>query len=128
MLTDGDGLWVVVAPSGVKSWHLRRKKDGKETLQVIGQYSAISLAAARAKRDEIKAKASSVTLDAVVRAWHAAQRRRWTPHHFADVIASLEREILPQIGNTPITEIDAPKLLKILRPIQARTRANLPTG
>jgi integrase len=48
-ILDRDGLYLVVQPSGVKSWALRyrRKSDGKAIKHTIGTYPAISLKAAR---------------------------------------------------------------------------------
>lgn len=44
----------------------------------------------------------------------------WSPVHSADVLKSLERDIFPAIGNTPISSIKAPKLLDVLQKVERR--------
>jgi len=54
----GDGLYLVVQPSGVKSWALRyrRKSDGKAVKHTVGQYPAITLKDARSAATELRAQ------------------------------------------------------------------------
>jgi len=54
----GDGLYLVIQPSGLKSWALRyrRKGDGKAVKHTIGSYPAISLKAARSQATELRAE------------------------------------------------------------------------
>lgn len=53
-LSDGDGLALVVKPSGTKLWWLRYRVDGKEKTYSIGQYPVVSLASARVKAFELR--------------------------------------------------------------------------
>src|SRR5690606_27280429 len=50
-LTDGNGLYLEVKPSGSKLWRYRYRLDGKENLFAIGSYPGVSLSDARAERD-----------------------------------------------------------------------------
>src|SRR5262249_28192259 len=54
---DRDGLYLIVQPSGVKSWALRyrRKSDGKAVKHTIGSYPAISLKDARSEATRLRA-------------------------------------------------------------------------
>ena len=54
-LPDTDGLGLVVAPTGGKSWHLRYYWLGKQKRISLGNYPEISLREARALRDEARA-------------------------------------------------------------------------
>lgn len=54
-ITDGNGLFVLVLTSGVKSFRFKYNFAGKEKLMTLGQYSEMRLAAARAKRDAARA-------------------------------------------------------------------------
>jgi integrase len=45
---------------------------------------------------------------------------KWTPVHAADVIHSLERDVFPEVGVLPVTEITAPIVLAVLRKIEDR--------
>lgn len=53
-LYDGDGLFLLVKPSGKKLWRFRYKQPGidKRTMIALGSYPAFSLAEARQMRDE----------------------------------------------------------------------------
>jgi hypothetical protein len=53
-LTDGQGLYLLVKPSGRKYWRLDYSIHGKRRTFVIGTYPEISLKDARAKRAEAK--------------------------------------------------------------------------
>jgi integrase len=55
---DRDGLYLIVQPSGVKSWALRyrRKTDGKAIKHTIGDYPMFSLKAARAAATALRAE------------------------------------------------------------------------
>ncbi len=46
-----DGLFLLVKPSGTKSWRFKYRFAGKEKLMVFGDYPAITLAQARQARD-----------------------------------------------------------------------------
>ena len=54
-LPDTDGLGLVVAPTGGKSWHLRYYWLGKQKRISLGNYPEIGLREARALRDEARA-------------------------------------------------------------------------
>ena len=53
-LSDGGGLHVLVTPRGAKLWRLAYRFDGKQKLLALGSYPAVTLADARARRDEAK--------------------------------------------------------------------------
>ena len=57
-ILDRDGLYLVVQPSGVKSWALRyrRKSDGKPVKHTIGSYPLISLKDARSAAIALRAE------------------------------------------------------------------------
>ena len=50
-LTDSNGLYLEVMPSGVKHWRYRYRISGKENLFAIGDYPEVSLQEARRARD-----------------------------------------------------------------------------
>ncbi len=53
-LGDGGGLYLLVEPSGGKSWRFRYKIRGKENMLSFGVFPIVTLAQARARRDEAK--------------------------------------------------------------------------
>ena len=63
---------------------------------------------------------ASNTFELTARNWFALQQDRWTPVHSKDVISSLEKEVFPWIGVLPVSEIDEPVVLTVLRKIERR--------
>jgi integrase len=139
-LFDGGGLFLLVAPTGGKLWRLKYRFAGKEKLLSLGAYPEVSLADARAKRDEArkllregtdpsakrqeeKAARYAVvgnSFEAVAREWHEKFSPTWAPSHTMRVIRLLERDVFPWIGKRPIAEIGAAELLGVLRRIEER--------
>lgn len=58
-LPDGNGLQLLIKPDGKKLWEIRYTVEGKAKKTTAGNYPTVSLKEARAKRDELKAKALS---------------------------------------------------------------------
>ncbi len=54
MLADGNGLHVLVMPHGRKLWRLRYRFSGKQNMLSLGAFPDVSLASARAKRDDAR--------------------------------------------------------------------------
>jgi integrase len=55
-VTDFQGLYVTVAPSGSRLWHMKYRIDGREKRLSFGAYPAVSLAQARKLRDEARSR------------------------------------------------------------------------
>jgi integrase len=54
VLSDGNGLYLLVKPSGSKLWRLRYRFGGTPNMLSLGSFPEISLADARAKRDDAR--------------------------------------------------------------------------
>lgn len=138
-LADAGGLYLFVTTKGAKVWRFKYRHGGKEKLLVLGKYPDVSLKAARGMRDDAKrsladgkdpvleAKRLKLvagqkvhdTFEKHARAWHASNES-WKPVHAADVIKSLERDVLPDLGLYPIEDIDPPLLLAVLKKVEDR--------
>lgn len=146
-LFDGDGLILRITPlakGGKKNWYFRYAVpvSKKRTKMSLGTYPHLTLAKARALRDEnlsllangvdpqvhnnnkAKALKSAIehTLQAVARKWldEKVKTSGISQDHAEDIWRSLERNIFPTLGDTPIKEI-RPKMLKQhLDPIEKR--------
>lgn len=139
-LADGNGLYLLVRPSGSKLWRMKYRVAGREKLLSFGAYPAVSLADARDQRDAARRlvrdgqdpsvekrrraatsrDAAAFTFENVARRWHDLQSGRWAPVHADDVIRSLERDVFPDLGGLPITAIDPPLVLATLRKMERR--------
>ena len=78
----------------------------------------------RAGRDPARPRAPDatalLTFEAAARAWHALQKPTWTERHAADVLASLEQDVFPELGACQLAAITPPDVLRVLRAIEAR--------
>jgi integrase len=139
-LSDGQGLYVEVAPSGSRYWRLKYRFAGKEKRLALGVYPTVSLAKAREdarearlllndgidpserkkeRAREAKREATNA-FEIVAREWHNIMRPKWTPRHADDVIESLKKDIFPTLGKRPIAELKAPEFLEAIRKIEKR--------
>ncbi len=139
-LADSEGLYLFVSKAGLRSWRLKYRFAGKERRLVLGRYPEMGLKEARdrkadarrllsdgrdpgieaAKAKVERAVAAANTFEALARGWYDLQKDRWTPIHSRDVITSLEKEVFPWVGMLPISEIDEPMVLSVLRKIEKR--------
>ena len=138
-LFDGDGLFLLVAPTGRKLWRFKYRFNGKEKLLSLGAYPAISLADARMRKSEARKQLAhgidpsavrkaqkqatteeTETFEVIAREWHAKFTPTWTRGHAKTLMSRLERDIFPWIGNRPILEIKAPELSAVLRRVESR--------
>ena len=129
-LTDDKGLYLLVLPSGGKSWRYAYRFDGKQKALALGQYPAVSLVAARGKRDDARklldagidpsAEAKSDTFESFARRWHDTNKGQWVPAHAERVLSRIERDVFPTLGQRPITQIEATDVLDVLRKVEER--------
>lgn len=130
---DERGLFLFVAPTGLRAWRMRYKIAGREKLLSLGQWPDVQLVDARDRAEEARGLVAQgvdpsvkrvtvqiCTFEAVARQWHALHRERWTDRHADDVITSLESNVLSDIGALPIGAIGAPTILQVLRNVEAR--------
>lgn len=137
---DAGGLFMLVTPQGGRWWRLKYRYGGKAKLLSLGVYPDVSLADARAKRDEArkliaagkdpsaerkaesraKALRDSNSFAAVALEWFDKQSRTWSPRHADDVRRRLDRNLIPDLGERPIAEITAPELLAAARKVEHR--------
>ena len=139
-LTDERGLHLSVYPSGSKLWHMRYRYEGKEKTASLGKYPDVTLAQAREKRDKVrkpianrvdpvdaqravkeaKTLAQTNSFEAVARAWYASWSSTKSPRHAVYVLRRLEADIFSVIGLRPVSELQAPELVAMLKAIEKR--------
>ena len=143
-LADGGGLHLAVTPAGGKLWRLKYRIDGKEKLLTLGKYPAVSLLEARqaaeqaradlakgidpaAAKQQAKAERQAAlqnTFEALARRWYADNLHRWKPNHAARLLAYLEKDVFPHIGNEPIDGLKVADIKDLLGRILARGAIN----
>lgn len=141
-LNDGQGLSILITAKGGKWWRFRYRHDGKPKMLSFGTYPEVSLAEARARRDEArKLLAQNPPIDPgeakkQAQAENKAHRQntfsvwadKWFEHWKEDKSPShadytqrrLSADILPVIGDMPIAEITAVHIADIIRSISKR--------
>jgi integrase len=138
-LSDGGGLFLLVASSGGKWWRFSYRFDGKQKTLSMGVYPDVSLSQARERRDAARKqvadgidpgqarkalKAAKVqdenTFEVVAREWFGKFSVNWAPSHAGKIKTRLEKDLFPYIGERPIIDIKAPELLMVLRRIESR--------
>jgi len=139
-LADGGGLYLLVNPNGSRYWRLKYRIAGKEKLLALGVYPAVTLAAARLKRDEAKKcladgldptsskpqknppqqPAITDTFEQLAWEWHDSRQSKWSENYAREIINALSRDVFPWLGGRAIKEIEPLELLAVLKRIEDR--------
>jgi integrase len=130
---DGNGLYVVVDPSGAKRWVLRTVVQGRRRDMGLGSLQLVSLADARARAttyrrlardggDPVaeKRRASIVvpTFEEAARTTYAEHKKAWkNGKHTEQWLQSLAIHVFPVFGKRRVDQIETPDVLKALGPI-----------
>ena len=132
---DRGGLYFRIAPGGSTGWLLRMMVVGRRVERGLGGYPAVSLTEARSKsRAAARAlrqngadlgpskppRSASLTLRDVTLRAHKAFSPDWGKQHREQWLASLERHVLPQLGDRIVGEITQADVLDTLEPLYER--------
>ncbi|HBL7461061.1 TPA: integrase arm-type DNA-binding domain-containing protein [Escherichia coli] len=139
-LVDGDGMSLLVKPSGSKYWRFRFRFGGKQHLMAFGVYPDVSLADARKKREEARKLVAAgidprehkravkeeqakeiITFEKVAREW-LVTNQKWSEDHANRVKKSLEDNIFPAIGSRNIAELGTRDLLIPIKAVEKSGR------
>ncbi|MFL9826947.1 tyrosine-type recombinase/integrase [Rhodoplanes sp. SY1] len=145
-LSDGGGLYLLVAPTGAKLWRLAYRFAGRQKGLALGAYctagtpseTLVGLAEARSRREaarrlladgvdpaesrrQEKQAAAAPTFREVAADWltRKVKGERKAPGT-VERAEWLVRELSTALGSRPIAEIEPPELLEVLRRIEAR--------
>jgi integrase len=135
---DGNGLYLVVDPSGARRWIVRvtisgqRNRQGKplRTDFGLGGADLVTLQDARARALEYRRMARAglnpkynasreiPTFEEVARQVHIERLPTWrNPKHGQQWINTLEVYVFPKIGRLPVSNVGQPEVLQCLSPI-----------
>ena len=110
-LADAAGLYLFVAPTGLKSWRANYQRAGKQATRTYGRWPALSLADARKAhvlaRDAVAtAVQTRLTFAQVVQDWLKIKLPTLSNgKHQIQVAETLARHVLPSIGQMSIDQI-----------------------
>ncbi|WP_305368942.1 phage integrase central domain-containing protein [Photobacterium leiognathi] len=139
-LSDGDGLQLRIRASGTKSWQFKFKAPISGTQQKItlGVYPHLTLANARKKaleyqellsqkinpkehikRQQLEAERQQAnTFSNIAKLWFSRKSTNVSVNHASREWRTLEKYVLPALGNIPVSSINAPDTIALLRPIE----------
>lgn len=133
-IADAEGMYLFVSASGSKAWRFDYGYGGKRFTYTIGKYPQVGLAAARAKRAELKAQLLSGLNPAIEKRTNKILTRSKVEDTFASIADDwykskfekrsdswreanelyLRRDLKPKIGNLPIQDVSDPILVAVL--------------
>jgi integrase len=141
-LFDGEGLFLLVTPTGFKGWRLKYRFGGKEKQLTLGPYPAVTLKDARRLKDEARTELlagrdpgvtskklrarrlgkveETGTFRLAALRWLALQEKGWKPRHYVSVKRSLERDIFPALGGFQLIAIQPSDVRPLIEQIQSR--------
>src|SRR5574340_289707 len=139
-MADGGGMYLFIHANGGKYWRMDYRFAGKRKTLAIGVYPDVPLTKARERREEarkllvndtdpsaVKQVRKTVTVELaqnsfeiIAREWFDRHKANWRDNHSSKIIARLEKDVFPWIGDKPIGEIIPPTLLAAIRRIEAR--------
>lgn len=139
-LFDERGLYLQITPAGGKWWRYKYRFDGKQKLLSFGTYPDVGLARARKERDsarellaqgidpstqrkaekrEAKERRAN-TFAALAEAWYTKKAASWAPATAQKTRIYLDRDLIPALGERPMSEIRRTDLIETLRQIEQR--------
>jgi integrase len=146
-LSDGQGLNLLIRPSGTKSWQFKYYKPySKNRTNIgLGSYPEVPLADARRIRENYRSLLAKDidpkeqrdehsrqqklthgnTLKAITKEWIKVKESQVSKDHAADIFRSFELHLFPTLGKHPLHKIKAPIAIDALKPIQAKGHLDL---
>ena len=140
---DGNGLYLVVDPSGAKRWMLRTVVHNRRRDIGLGGLRLVPLAEARERaiqfrkiareggdplQEKRKAQMTIPKFADAARLVHSERRKSWkNAKHAAQWISTLENYVFPIVGTHRIDQIETPDVLRVLSPIYVRIVGRRPS-
>ncbi len=139
-LSDFEGLFLLINPSGSKLWRLKYRVNGKEKLLSIGKYPDVSLADARRKKEDARSALAAgrdpgaekqerkraerirlgTTFASQAEAFIEKARKEGRAKSTMDKTEWLIGMAIDAFGSKPITDVTAPVILDCLRKVEAK--------
>jgi hypothetical protein len=126
-LTDGDGLYMEVAPNGSKYWIVRYRANGKPCRGSLGTYPQLSIKEAREKNFALRKdldegvipEGKGETFEKIAEEWFS---RKIEPVNVKgstrNTRSRLDKHIYPAIGKKTLKEITPPVVLTLCQKLE----------
>ena len=142
MLSDGDGLHLLVKLGGTKLWRFRYRFAGRENMLAFGAFPTVTLASARAKREEarrllaegsdpaVKKKLDKIAAATAARNTFGAVAADYLENIAANGVTEdtisknrwLLEDLAKPLADRPIADITPAELLHVLKRIEKSGR------
>ncbi|MFO1196910.1 MAG: Arm DNA-binding domain-containing protein, partial [Burkholderiaceae bacterium] len=128
-LVDGDGLQLLVRPTGRKVWELRLQHAGRERTATLGTYPDLTLAAARSAAAAERVEARLTPRDAFVPSlsfedafedWMKVKEVGLKNGYAQDIRERLTFNALPDLRTKPLRAISRQDVIAVLKKIADR--------
>ncbi|MFM2356045.1 MAG: hypothetical protein RLZZ528_1781, partial [Pseudomonadota bacterium] len=139
-VSDFDGLFLLVKPTGSRLWQFKYRRDGKERLLSVGPYREVSLAKARAARDAARALVvQGIDPSAAKQDQKREEKERHGLTFETQALAYFDKTVregraasttvktrwlldmaIADFGRKPMSEISSPMVLRCLRKVEAK--------
>jgi integrase len=139
-VTDGEGLYLQIDPSGSKRWFLSFRLNEKRDRLAYGNYPYIGLADARELKrqdkmliakglhprnekkktqlEEQKHNANSVYR--VTKEWFEINKSRWGEDHADSVWRKMESDVFPTLSGKSVHQVQPKDIVAVIQAIEAR--------
>lgn len=142
-MTAGQGMYLLVNPTGSKLWRLKYRYDGKEKTLSFGAYPDVTLSQARLKREQARqqiadgldpsalikeqrqqSKADELTFKAVAERWYKDKTelalKPWAAATARKARLYFDKDLYPALGDKPIASITRLELIGLNEEIEKR--------
>ena len=135
-LSDGNGAYLYVSPSGVKSWRIDYRFNGKRRTATLGRYPEFSLGDFRERvlsfrkmlfdgidpaiKQQEQANEQAMTFERVAIEWLSRMRKGWSARYSRQVEARIHNDALSCIGKLPIKSITRKQCKDIVERVEGR--------
>jgi len=141
-LSDGQGLYLLVKPTGGKLWRFKYRFNNKEKVIALGKYPDVSLSTARAKRSALREQVAAGLDPVTIKKEHAikdAILNEKQIHNFQKVASAylekraelaetylvklqgyFKNDVYPFMGQKPVAEITPKEIIEIIKRVEKR--------
>jgi integrase len=144
-LRFGNGLYLLVSPTGTKSWQVHYHVAGRHQATIVGRWPDLGIVEAKAAREAIRQtvragddpahertekrtariEANAATVRVVAERWIeiAQEARGWSANYTAQTAQRLANHVLPVIGERPIGRVTTHEIEALIGGLLKRLRS-----
>lgn len=139
-ITVEEGLVLIVKSDTKKYWRFNYSFGGKRKTLALGVYPAVTLKEVRERYQEacelkakgidpaeykkaqkaLKVQLTKNSFEAVAREYYQKYLPTWQPSYSSKMMGYFEKDVFPWLGSNPITDIEAPDIVRIVQRLDNR--------